>query len=455
MRHVIWFVWVLVFGVACEGPPTEKEGQSTASDPPQHDYKRAAIDSVATEIPDRVVLTWSDDPATTASVTWRTEAAVDSGAAEIAVADASPNFVFTSRRQQASTEPFEQNGYGWNSHSVTFRDLKPNTIHAYRVGHGNVWSEWFHFRTARDEPAPFTFAYFGDAQNNVLSLWSRTVRTAYQHAPLADFFLHAGDLINRANKDSDWAEWFEAGDFIHASTPVVATPGNHEYAKVDSVTRRLSNLWRPTFTFPRNGPPGLEETVYYIDYQGTRIVSLNTSEQREIQTAWVRDVLRDNPNRWTIVTFHHPIFSTGGSRDNKELRAQWKPVFDELLVDLVLQGHDHTYGRGTNVSRGRTVWEAGKGTMYVVSVSGPKMYGLTEQEWYTKAAANTQLFQVISVGRDTLDYVARTATGERYDAFQLVKRSEGPNQVIETMDPPAVDRRHENTLSAPEGQRAH
>ena len=83
------------------------------------------------------------------------------------------------------------------------------------------------------------------------------------------------------------------------------------------------------------------------------------------------------------------------------------------------------------------------------------MYGLTEQEWYTKAAANTQLFQVISVGRDTLDYVARTATGERYDAFQLVKRSEGPNQVIETMDPPAVDRRHENTLSAPEGQRAH
>lgn len=353
-------------------------------------------------------------------MTWRTSAGY-SGEAEIAVADASPNFVSALERLEVKTDWFELQGYGWNSHSVTFDRLEPDTIYAYRVGHGSVWSEWFQFRTAKNKPAPFTFVYFGDAQNNLMALWSRTIRTAYQHAPLANFFLHAGDLVNVANRDSEWSEWFEAGDFIHASIPVLATPGNHEYASIEGV-RQLSVQWRPTFAFPGNGPAGLEETAYYVDYQGTRIISLNSNEQRDRQTEWLRQVLEDNPHRWTIVTFHHPIYSTGGSRDNEELRSMWKPLFYEFGVDLVLQGHDHTYGRGTNMPQGRTVWEAGKGTMYVVSVSGPKMYGLTTEEWYTKAAENTQLFQIVSVGRDTLNYEARTATSTTPSAWPSARK---------------------------------
>ena len=99
---------------------------------------------------DRICLTWSGDPATSASVTWRTKAEVDSGAAEIAVADASPNFVFTLERHEAMTESFELQSYGWNSHSVTFDRLEPDTIYAYRVGqarkvresHDTVHDEW-------------------------------------------------------------------------------------------------------------------------------------------------------------------------------------------------------------------------------------------------------------------------------------------------------------------------
>lgn len=439
--------FILLLGALLGGPASLQADT-------HHHYKRGAVDSVATEIPDRVVLTWAKDPATSASFTWRTAAAVDSGFAEVALADASPNFIFDLERHRAITEAFVRKTHEWNSHSVTVEGLEPNTLYAYRVGHGEVWSAWFHFRTAAVGPAPFRFVYFGDAQNNLLALWSRVVRTAYQHAPQADFFLHAGDLVNRPERDSEWSEWFEAGSFIHASTPVLATPGNHEYAKGKS-GRRLSQQWRPTFTLPQNGPPGLEETVYYIDYQGARLISLNSNEKRKEQVEWLRGVLQDNPQHWTILTFHHPIFSTGGSRDNKELRALWKPLLDEYGVDLALQGHDHTYGRGTNVARGKTVWEAGKGTMYVVSVSGPKMYGLTEQEWYTKAAENTQLFQVISVDGDTLDYQARTATGDLYDAFRLIKRAGGPNEVVETMPNPSTDRRYGNTRKAPEGQNAH
>ena len=87
------------------------------------------------------------------------------------------------------------------------------------MGSGDVWSEWFHFRTAHEGPAPFSFIYFGDAQVNILSLWSRTLRSAYADAPHAAFMIHAGDLINRAQRDVEWGEWFEAGDWIQSTVP--------------------------------------------------------------------------------------------------------------------------------------------------------------------------------------------------------------------------------------------
>ncbi len=39
-------------------------------------------------LPDRVVLTWNDDPATTQAVTWRTDTSIEVGLAQLAIANA-------------------------------------------------------------------------------------------------------------------------------------------------------------------------------------------------------------------------------------------------------------------------------------------------------------------------------------------------------------------------------
>ena len=384
-----------------------------------------------TAVPDRIVLTWTGDPATTQAVTWRTDDSVTDAVAEIAPAGHGPEFVEQSRSVAATTTPLQSDLSLAHHHTAEFTGLRPKTTYAYRVGDGVNWSEWVQFTTADDRPAPFSFIYFGDAQNDVKSMWSRVIRGAYSDAPKAAFIIHAGDLINHADRDGEWGEWFGAGGWVNAMIPQVPIPGNHEYASRtldDREVRALSSHWRPQFALPQNGPPGLEETCYSFDYQGTRVVGLNTNERLEEQAAWLEGVLRDNPARWTVVTFHHPVYSAAVTRDNPQVRAALRPILEKYGVDLVLQGHDHTYARGygpdaDNAAGGLTTRPAGSGPVYVVSVSGPKQYPLDREPWMARAAEGTQLYQVIHVESDVLRYEARTALGTLYDSFEIRKRN--------------------------------
>jgi 3',5'-cyclic AMP phosphodiesterase CpdA len=224
----------------------------------------------------------------------------------------------------------------------------------------------------------------------------------------------------------------------------VPVPGNHEHAKLDEegTKRRLSHHWRAVFALPEHGPAGLEETCYTLTYHNLRIIGLNSNSQLDTQAAWLDQVLSANTSPWVICTFHHPIFSSGKDRDNPELRGVWKPVFDKYRVDLVLQGHDHTYARTGletplaetvgNVPTGVNKIDAQTGTVYVVSVSGPKMYNLNRKPFMQRAAEDTQLYQIIHIHGDTLRYEARTAVGALYDAFVLEKRPGQINELIES-----------------------
>ena len=411
-----------------------------------NEYHRAAVDRAPKKIPDRIVLTWSGDPTTTASVTWRTDTSISQAEGQIAEANASANFTTWARNETARTEKWKRNRLAAHFHSVTFKGLKPNTLYAYRVGSDKIWSSWYQFRTASAEPDEFTFIYLGDAQNNLLALWARAIRTAVLDAPHADFIIHAGDLVDYPNKDSDWHEWFESGNWIHAKIPSIPTPGNNEYSNYQDVSkRRLSVLWRPQFTLPENGPEGFAETTYYTDYQGARIISLNSNERHKEQAPWLEQVLKNNPNKWTFVTFHHPVYAASGGLANKDQREAWKPIFDKYAVDLVLQGHNHTYARGNNIGNGVTVRDTTKGTVYVVSVSGPKQLKLRKDRWMTRGGENTQLYQVITISGDTLHYRAMTAVGELYDAFDLIKQMGRPNKLIDRA-PQSPERRWDNTL---------
>ncbi len=389
--------------------------------------------------PDRIILTWAADPATTQAVTWRTDTSVKKALGQIAIDEDGPVFPKRARDVAAETEKLSTNLGDALYHSVKFEGLTPSTRYVYRVGDGDNFSEWATFTTPSNKPEPLEFIYFGDAQVGIYEFWSRVLRASYAAAPGAKFIIHAGDLINTSEKDEQWGEWHRAAGWINQTIPSIPTPGNHEYGKLNTGERGLNRNWLPQFTLPENGVTGLGETNYYYDIQGVRVISLNSNQNQAEQAAWLDHLLQNNPNQWTVLTFHHPIFSTARNRDNKELRELWKPVIDKYGVDLVMTGHDHTYSRSRLI--GSESAPKDQGTVYVVSVGGSKMYDLTERDWMYRRAEDTQLYQIIRINGSKLTYEARTARGRLYDAFELEKRSGGKKKLTDRTPTDAENRR--------------
>ena len=106
--------------------------------------------------------------------------------------------------------------------------------------------------------------------------------------------------------------------------------------------------------------------------------------------------------------YKRQVFSPASDRDNPVLRQFWKPLLDQYKVDLVLSGHDHIYARTgdidvTNIKNIPTgyqqAYDPDIGTVYVVSVSGPKMYEITKGSFAKKLGENTQLYQIINIDK--------------------------------------------------------
>ena len=369
--------------------------------------------------PDRITLTWSDQPSTTQSVSWRINDSATKAVGQVVEEQSSPDLEKSAQTVLGVTSPLKIEGQTADNYGqVSFQGLKPGTIYTYRVGDGKNWSAWNQFRTA-DVKGDFSFIYLGDAQNDLRSKWSRSIRKAFQQEPNARFIVHAGDLINRSNNDSEWGEWHEGAGFIHQMIPAVPTPGNHEYRRDSMEQLVLDPHWKKHFNLPRNGPVGMQDAVYYLDYQDVRMISLNSqlimldSIAAKKQEQWLTEVLASSKAKWNIVVMHHPVYSTANNRDNTILRERFRPIFEKYGVDLVLQGHDHTYARGT----------AGKvRPVYLLSVAGPKMYGSDSERWMEVSGAQTQLYQVIRVTDSKLIFSSYKLNGQLFDSFELTHK---------------------------------
>lgn len=455
--------------------------------------------------PERVILTPPTDASTGQSFTWRTPSATTAGDVRIREAGSQDAWRVV---EGYANEVLSSGGVSTRTHSATATGLTPDTTYEYRVGSTGGLSETYEFTTAGTAGDPFTFIYFGDAQNDLTEKWAPVVDQAYDEFPDAVGSVNAGDLIDASRNDSEWTEWFDAMGDHARTTNVIAAPGNHEFVG-DTFLRN----WKSAFEYDKNGPAydgpapdaegltdaqrqeaayrtqiaqGLEETAYYSDYQGVRFITLNAGRNEaaslytpadlpacsvdcpdpkqlwlDMQRDWLDHLLEDNPNKWTVATFHQPVFSTSVGRDEKDIRDTWLPVFQHRNIDLVLMGHDHTYARGFVNKDATATPGMTRGPVYAVAVSGPKYYeqqpaddNVWTQNGATQvvSAGHTSTYQGIRVDGDTLSYESVVAAkwdglsttdvpvGGTLDSFTITKYPSGAKRVTETgVAPPAED----------------
>ena len=198
--------------------------------------------------------------------------------------------------------------------------------------------------------------------------------------------------------------------------------GNHEYLDVGP------RLYRAFFELPRNGPPGIESDLVYSFDSGdacfavldsTLAVSDPAAAHR--QAEWLDTTFARSRATWKLAIFHHPVYPSHPWRDTPALREHWVPVFDKHHVNLVLQGHDHAYLRTYPLRGHRRAQGTGRGTIYVIAVSGDKYVDQAHRDYTEVGYAGVSTYQTIDIDADPsrLTYRAWTEDGRIIDKFTI------------------------------------
>jgi acid phosphatase type 7 len=84
--------------------------------------------------------------------------------------------------------------------------------------------------------------------------------------------------------------------------------------------------------------------------------------------AWLRDDLRTSKADWKLVFYHQPAFNSSRAHYDDQYLRLLAPVFEDLKVDLVINGHVHNYQRSVPLKF--LPQTSADGTQYIVSKEG-------------------------------------------------------------------------------------
>lgn len=391
---------------------------------------------------------WNDE--TQLAVTWYSSIGED-GKVRIGEKADMDGDSFPEQASEFAAERTEANDAGFYSFQAVMTGLKPDTAYVYQVGAGETWSDIYEF-TTRDYENGFNFLLAGDPQIGAGSTdtdtegWQNTLKMAMKAFPETSFLISAGDQVNTASNEAQYAGYLSPKELL--SLPTAVNVGNHDAG---------SSAYSQHFQVPNVSSLGMTEKTgkfggdYWYTYNNVLFMSLNSNNMSTAEhRAFMKQVLDENgPDAdWTVVTFHHSIYSTASHESDNDIiqrRAELAPVFTELGIDVVLMGHDHVYTRsymmnGTDpvVPADGTVPEsvtdpAEGEVLYVTanSASGSKYYSIHNKDFPYAAVMNQESTPNITNVEVTDSSFAittyRTTDMSEVDHFTIY-RTEAPKQ---------------------------
>ena len=348
--------------------------------------------------PRHIHLSWEDNPASSITVTWRTDDVSQS------IVEYGPSEILG---KNATSTPGK-------IHQVSLEGLLSETRYFYRCGDGRSWSEVHSFETGPGDPSErYCFAAYGDDRSNFDV--RRSIGTDILGMD-ADFVINTGDLVSEGTVQTQWDLWFESLKELLARKVVMPTIGNHE---------ENSPLYFDQFALP-----GSEEW-YSFDYGNAHFVALSTETTLTgQQLEWLQDDLSSCNSTWKFVFLHRPMYSSGYHGSDLSVRRTWEDTLVSNRVDLVFCGHNHIYER----IRPMGSVSGGHGVIHIVTGGGGAglhELGAVIQPW-TEVAVSEHHYVLVTVSGESLLLEARLPDGTIFDRLEIQKM-DLPDLVVESI----------------------
>lgn len=313
-------------------------------------YSSKGIESV----PEHMTITMTETPMESVTLSWVTNS-LDVSNAVVQVIKASDQEGFDSPDVMIFTSATLTSRNHKTFSTVNATSLEPGIDYLYRCGNGSKqgWSQVGGFKTASNNEDPFTFLYVSDLQVYSPSEDAKKTKKSLQNAfeqfgKAIAFVYNAGDFTDAANDEGEWDTLFNISNGVFGQFVTAPVMGNH-----DKKEGRYLDYYFPT---PRTGllhTPSKIPYVYAFDYGAAHFMTINleyiTDGLLQEQMDWVREEVIASHKPWQIILLHRAVYS-GGSHiadpSTIETRKLLSPLFDEIGIDVVLQGHDHVYCRG-------------------------------------------------------------------------------------------------------------
>jgi 3',5'-cyclic AMP phosphodiesterase CpdA len=269
-------------------------------------------------------------------------------------------------------------GVTYYTNRVTAEGFQPEKTYWYQVKVDGVWQEAQSYRTGN--PHEYSFMYVGDPQigasigqtpaegtgkmdgelaaRNDAYNWNKTLNEALSRHPEINFLVSPGDQINEpaadgspekiALQEHQYAGYLSAAAL--KNLPEATAIGNH-----DSMTPGYGNHFNVPNPFTEETSPTKAGHGYFYTYGNALFIVINANNYNAADhKALIEKAIKAHPDtKWRIVVMHQDIYGSGLDHSDSDgiiLRNQLTPIYDANHIDVVLQGHDHTYARTYQLS---------------------------------------------------------------------------------------------------------